>query len=589
MTGPTTPIQLLDLAALELQQLGEAKTSPGQAAADAAALAEAWPVFLRAGTYLNRALDDRPASTSQPASPAALAAVGTTPASAQPGVSEHPAVEVPGRAVVEGSARRAAADRRLLRAAELLAAAADLVGTRDRRALTVEQAAVDAALAARCLVTGAAMVCQATAPDLTLLSTTASAATAATRWSAALPAEPTGSRTGSLHDPVALPVPAALTGPDAADRDPSARLVVAAVRWQQTATMVTADSVPAAGDLQHMARTAGRLLAVSQVLLRAHPPGTSLVGSADGQRVDDLAARLRHAGLAWNHAGEQWQTLRTGGTPHRDLAQTSSTLAVAVDAVTCTGPRWASLPQVRSRLDPTAAIGIASTLLAVTQTLAEQHAVLIDALARASALYSPARRLPPTLERWDARLAGRWVPVSVADCAQLVGAYQALPAVTAAARLSYTAATGQPIPAERLQPLQLTPPPMTPAATSLPPGPAIGQPAGSGTLATRRWQALLDELDPRLTADPHYPALAAALDRVSLAGTDAAASVRLAAAEPLPADHPARVLHSRLTDTCPAAITPYTTVPTSPAPPARAVPEAAAARRPAAHRPGPRR
>lgn len=62
-------------------------------------------------------------------------------------------------------------------------------------------------------------------------------------------------------------------------------------------------------------------------------------------------------------------------------------------------------------------------------------------------------------------------------------------------------------------------------------------------------------IDARLVAGPEWPPLAAALVRAAAAGYDVAARLpALAAAGPLPSRHPARELHWRLLDDCPAAL-----------------------------------
>jgi len=59
-----------------------------------------------------------------------------------------------------------------------------------------------------------------------------------------------------------------------------------------------------------------------------------------------------------------------------------------------------------------------------------------------------------------------------------------------------------------------------------------------------RWQHLCGQLDARLPADPHWPVLAGALDRVDAAGLDVSAT--LAPLFPLSEDNPGRNLHHRL-------------------------------------------
>ena len=72
--------------------------------------------------------------------------------------------------------------------------------------------------------------------------------------------------------------------------------------------------------------------------------------------------------------------------------------------------------------------------------------------------------------------------------------------------------------------------------------------------ATRAWLEAVERVDPRLVRGPDWPSLAAALARADEAGYDVATNLpALAAAEPLPDRHPARELHWRLLDDCPAA------------------------------------
>ena len=205
------------------------------------------------------------------------------------------------------------------------------------------------------------------------------------------------------------------------------------------------------------------------------------------------------------------------------------------------------------------------------QAVAEQHSELVGRLAQTGALYAAAKHLAPALDRVHARLTGRWLPIPAAECLWLVDAYQALPAATAAARISYTALTSAPNDTDR----QMARLPATPAGaadracrTASP-----DQQATPTTLAGQRWHRTLAELDPRLVTDPHFPALAAALDRVELAGVDVTASLAAATTEPLPDVHTARALHYQLIDLCPAACTPYTQLAGPPAIPARTLAE----------------
>ena len=85
------------------------------------------------------------------------------------------------------------------------------------------------------------------------------------------------------------------------------------------------------------------------------------------------------------------------------------------------------------------------------------------------------------------------------------------------------------------------------------------------------WRPVVNAFDPALTRDPHWPALAAQLDRIAATGADVAALVAQVTAErALPADHPARSLDYRLSAAAPSAVRPVR--PAEPAPPS-ATPE----------------
>jgi hypothetical protein len=69
------------------------------------------------------------------------------------------------------------------------------------------------------------------------------------------------------------------------------------------------------------------------------------------------------------------------------------------------------------------------------------------------------------------------------------------------------------------------------------------------------WRTTVERIDTRLLRGPDWPPLAAALARAAAAGYDVANRLpTLAASPPLPDRHPARELHWRLLDDCPAAL-----------------------------------
>lgn len=71
----------------------------------------------------------------------------------------------------------------------------------------------------------------------------------------------------------------------------------------------------------------------------------------------------------------------------------------------------------------------------------------------------------------------------------------------------------------------------------------------------RAWWATAERIDPRLVRGPDWPPLAAALSRAAATGYDVNSWLpALAGAAPLPERHPARELHWRLLEDCPAAL-----------------------------------
>ncbi|CCG02431.1 hypothetical protein [Blastococcus saxobsidens] len=68
------------------------------------------------------------------------------------------------------------------------------------------------------------------------------------------------------------------------------------------------------------------------------------------------------------------------------------------------------------------------------------------------------------------------------------------------------------------------------------------------------WEAVARRIDPRLLDGPDWRPLSASLTRAAAAGYDVPARLPALAASPLPDRHPARELHWRLLDDCPAAL-----------------------------------
>ena len=641
MTGPTTAAELVDLAVGELHEL-QRRAGARAAAATAPELAAGWPAFsrsahrllaalnddlaaggvppttgstassaakpdlnlLRAADYLGAAADlldtrDRRPLTAQQCSYDAeqiipyLAATGylvaaTTAAHPallgtaadvsaalkawQPG----PAAPLPGVPPVSALVD---AGHDLQQAADHLAAAAALLGTRGRQPKTAEQRAADAEQSRLHLNAAGRLVAATTAGRPSLLAAAGTAPTSTPRLA-------TEAAVSSLVDVSTVAsvlsghTPGELAGSDAAS-PALAALHEALHGWQRAALAVTHQPAPSSSDLLGATRTAGMLTRLAHNLLTAHADP-----ARDGAAAAAVSQELRQAGAAWNVAAGVWRATVTGGqTLSPDARQAGAALETAVRAFARAGADWTSPHELRAQAGPDLAAQLARTALAAAQAVAEQHAPLVARLGQTGALYTQAQNLPvpETVEESEQRvadrLAGRFTPIGPGEAEPFVAAYQRLPQAAAAARTAYAALTG-PAPALDATGRQAAERPQEPRSVAeRPPVPGDEQrSAVPVTLAGQRWQQTLAEVDPRLLDDPHYPALAAALDRIQLAGVDVPASLAAAAAQPLPDEHAARALHWQLVDLCPAAITPYTDTTGPSRPPAQpAALEAAAA------------
>jgi len=538
VTGPTTAAELLHLAASEVQDLLDftERYRP-----DPAGLAAGWPAFLRAAQHLNSAI--RPDHPGGWALTARLYGLVTGPVPA-----DRP-------------------DPHLERAATLLAAAADLIGSRDRRGLSPEQLRADEAHVAPTLVAVAHLVAQATLHHPDVQPAFASAFGAVSAWSCSLPGwGQSGQESGSLRDASTL-----VSRPTPTLGDLPGLLEVAVHDWQWAALTAAARAAPSSDDLQRTARTAGGLLALSQVLLWAH---TDTSPTAEDSAVRTIIA-LRAAGTQWKSAVGNWRSITTAIPASQDLLLAGVAVDTTIRLLGRTEDRWASAQDVRGRADRTAALAAARGALAAVQAVAEQHTPLVSRLAQGGDLYAPARQLTPGEDRITARMNNKWIQLGKTESSALTEAYRRLPAVTATARALFTAVT-------------------SPHASLQAPAPAVtgtGRQAGRNTqprwsdrtqpiadpatvrattLSGQTWHRTCTELDPRLTSDPHYPVLAAALDRIALAGVNVTAALAEATAgAPLPPEHTARALHYQLLDVCPAAVIPYADVFTARAAPSR--------------------
>jgi hypothetical protein len=77
--------------------------------------------------------------------------------------------------------------------------------------------------------------------------------------------------------------------------------------------------------------------------------------------------------------------------------------------------------------------------------------------------------------------------------------------------------------------------------------PLDGSPVGSlKDEPAARWAPIVERINPAVLADPHWPALASALERAAIAGYPVAERLPLLATGSVPDEYPARALHYRL-------------------------------------------
>lgn len=544
MTSPATAAQLLAQAHAQVEQLHhQSMVDPP----DPQALAAAWPRYQHAGQRLMTALS---------------------------GDQRHDAPPFPAPHTRDPA--DLGAEPQLSRAADLVAAAADLVATRDRTGLPDHERARDVAFTGHQLAAAARLVVVATVSHLALLPSLSDAAGSASTWTRL--ANTAAAQLAETSAPVSA---ASLTDATAGlslsqHTDPPAQAIAALHRWERAAVDAAQQPAPAGADLLRSARTAGWLLGLSHRLLNAHSTTAAGDDAAPERTLTATIDQVRIAGHAWNAAARVWTSTATGGPASPQLPDATRDLEQALQLVL-------SSPDTTSWQHATTLVAGALTAL---QTVADSHAALVDRLTTTGALYAQARTLPVTpgpngdepQERIEARLNGSWVPLELEQARQRAAPYAPLPQLTAHARLTHADLDSPGSAARNVQPTPARPTP----SPALDPVSDPNRDPAARTVAGQRWAGAIAAVDPRLLQDAHYPALAAALDRVDLIGADAPASLRTAAASaPLPEQHPARTLHSRLVDVCPSAITPFTRQVTEPQlPPARTLPDAAGPPRP---------
>lgn len=375
MSRGTTAEELLQLAVEELNQLS--REASFSTSASALSVAQAWPLFATQARYLLRVCVVFPSSR-DPVQQAAARAARAEPYEVRPHVG----------------------DPRLLRAADLLAAAGDLVQPWARMASGQDRRAASVA-AARVYLLGAQLTTQATVGDLRCMDTAAAAAKSAR--DAASVIHGVGERVGGhgLSQPCTdrrpRPTPGDLVG----------LFDVAVYDWRVAASDAAKRPDVSSEDLRGAALGAGRILAVTRALHHAHfhhtPPA-----------VTHMDHRLRRAGVGLNAVATGWTKLSTGIAAARALIEASSRLQNSIALLACNGPDWASVPDIRNRVDVSRATDTSRHAVEQVRLVIAEHAGVAKTLATHGRIFCRASRsidsheLPNVLRRQGWVVATNW-------------------------------------------------------------------------------------------------------------------------------------------------------------------------------------
>lgn len=427
MTGPTTVRELLDMAVEQLDSLSRDQISA--APPSARSIAEAWPGFAAAAWQLMSVsvAFHNPHDRVQRA--AASAATGG-PCGPSAGAGEP----------------------RLARAADLIGAAADLVEPQARMVAAADRraACVDAA---RAYLLGAQVTVHATMHDLRLLNTAAAAAIAARDAGKVASGDTELASDGRLAHVSTWRRPQPVAG------DLLGLFDQAVFDWRAAALQAARRPDVSSEDLRGAALGAGRIVALTQVLHRAHWAGH--LTEDEARRMDSEFTRVGHAVAA---VATHWTPFSTGTKPSPDLIQASSGLQRAITLLACNGPHWAPHEELRQRADLLLALKGGQLAIDNLGDVIRQDAEVARSMAHHGRLFHRSMQREDSSQAVNVLRKGRWVTASDRNTSGLSHAYLRL-VNTLADRATHT------IPASHTRAVA-TPHVFMSRADALTPGPA---------------------------------------------------------------------------------------------------------------------
>lgn len=386
MTGGTTVRELLDLAIDQLDALSRQTIS--SAPPEAASLAEAWPGFAAASRQL----------------------LAVSLARHNPGDPIQREAFIATRAGPRGPST-GAGEPRLARAADLIGAAADLIEPHARMVMAPDRraACVDAA---RVYLLGAQITSHATMQDLRTLDTAAAAAASARDAARVIHAAPEQTSLGRLAHA------ATRRRPEPGAGDLVSLFDQAVFDWRAAALHAARRPDVSSEDLRGSALCAGRIVALAQVLHRAHWKGRT---PEEASRATDLA--LTRAGHGLSAVASQWTGFATGTPTSPDLVHASSRLQQSIALLACDGPGWVDRQELCRRAPPLPALRSAQAALADVGAVGQQHSDVTRSMVGLGRLYRRWVQSDQPQQVVNVLRSARWVSASGWDTAGLLRSY----------------------------------------------------------------------------------------------------------------------------------------------------------------------
>jgi hypothetical protein len=152
-----------------------------------------------------------------------------------------------------------------------------------------------------------------------------------------------------------------------------------------------------------------------------------------GQRTLE---HLQRAGAAWSRVTDIWTRFTTGVGPSQEHVEASLAVQASIRALTRDeSGAWVSPRVLASRVDIASATPVARAALGDVIDMARAHEAALERIATTGGLYARARSVELRPERVEARIRGRYVPVTLVELSNVRAAYDAAASRTVAARL----------------------------------------------------------------------------------------------------------------------------------------------------------